>query len=260
MSSYLRPRRGKKSTAIAQLTSSNPLKRGEIFFEVPDDGVGTGAGKIKMGDGVTTYADLPYFSEGGSGDVGTVLTQAEYDALTPEQKANGTYWISDASGGSVVIDNALDATSLNAIANKPVAEAITQLNNDLTANNNKFQATYQNNKYGFEIDGTFYEIGGSGMPFLNYSSPLKILTSSGSWTATSDCFLTGTISKDAVLSIDSQQIISLVDSVSISIQGSPSYLAWATKTTTIPIGIYPVKSGQIVSLNGSGRIIICSAL
>lgn len=133
-------------------------------------------------------------------------------------------------------------------------------NNDLTANNQLSKASYLNGKYGFTINNTFYEIGGSGMVFLNYSSPLKILTSSGSWTATSDCFLTGAISKDAVLSIDNQQIISLVDSVNISIQGSPSYLGWATKTTTIPIGIYPVKSGQTVSLSGSGRIIMCSAL
>ena len=159
MSSYLRPRRGKKSTAIAQLTSSNPLKRGEIFFEVPDDGVGTGAGKIKMGDGVTAYADLPYFSEGGSGDVGTVLTQAEYDALTPEQQANGTYWISDASGGSVVIDNALDTTSLNAIANKPVAEAITQLNNDLTDKVDHFSSGNYQPVTGLSYDATNKKLG-----------------------------------------------------------------------------------------------------
>ena len=57
MASYLRPRRGKKSTAISQ---NIILKRGEIFFEVPDDGVGTGPAKMKMGDGVTPYADLPY--------------------------------------------------------------------------------------------------------------------------------------------------------------------------------------------------------
>lgn len=61
MASFLRPRRGKKATAQAQLTASNPLKRGEVFFEVPDTGVGTGTGKIKMGDGVKAYADLPYF-------------------------------------------------------------------------------------------------------------------------------------------------------------------------------------------------------
>lgn len=83
MSSYLRPRRGKKSTAIAQLTSANPLKRGEIFFEVPDDGVGTGPGKIKMGDGTTGYEDLPYFSEGiGGTDVTIALPTSGWGAET----------------------------------------------------------------------------------------------------------------------------------------------------------------------------------
>lgn len=61
MSSFLRPRRGKRSTAVSTLTGSNPLKRGEIFFEVPTGGVGTGTGKLKMGDGSTAYANLPYF-------------------------------------------------------------------------------------------------------------------------------------------------------------------------------------------------------
>ena len=58
MASYLRPRRGKKSTAISQ---NIVLKRGEIFMEVPDTGVGTGIGRIKLGDGTTAYQSLPYF-------------------------------------------------------------------------------------------------------------------------------------------------------------------------------------------------------
>ena len=66
MASYLRPRRGKAATAISQ---SLILKRGEIFFEVPTSGVGTGAGKIKMGDGSTTYESLPYFLDGGVSDL-----------------------------------------------------------------------------------------------------------------------------------------------------------------------------------------------
>lgn len=36
---------------------------------------------------------------------------------------------------------------------------ITELNNDLTANSQKYEASYQNGKYGFTINGTFYEIG-----------------------------------------------------------------------------------------------------
>ena len=59
MASYLRPRRGKKSVAVAQ---GIILRRGEIFFEAPATGVGTGLGKIKMGDGSTTYSSLPYFT------------------------------------------------------------------------------------------------------------------------------------------------------------------------------------------------------
>ena len=58
MASYLRPRRGKEATAKSQ---NIVLKRGEIFFETPSGGVGTGIGKIKMGDGSTSYASLPYF-------------------------------------------------------------------------------------------------------------------------------------------------------------------------------------------------------
>ena len=58
MASYLRPRRGKEATAKSQ---NIVLKRGEIFFETPAGGVGTGIGRLKMGDGSTSYASLPYF-------------------------------------------------------------------------------------------------------------------------------------------------------------------------------------------------------
>lgn len=55
---YLRPRRGRKATAISQ---NIILKRGEIFFEVPEEGPGKGKGNLKMGDGRSTYSELPYF-------------------------------------------------------------------------------------------------------------------------------------------------------------------------------------------------------
>lgn len=65
MSNFLKPRRGKFETAKAQLKGNNALKSGEIFFEVPSTGVGTGQGKIKMGGAVdgslVDYEFLPYF-------------------------------------------------------------------------------------------------------------------------------------------------------------------------------------------------------
>lgn len=58
MADYFKPPRGTLSAALQQ---NIKLKNGEIFFEVPDTGPGSGPGKIKMGDGETEYANLPYF-------------------------------------------------------------------------------------------------------------------------------------------------------------------------------------------------------
>ena len=64
MASYLRPRRGQKTTAETQAIV---LKKGEVFFEIGNSGTPTtGAnakafGKIKMGDGTSTYSNLGYF-------------------------------------------------------------------------------------------------------------------------------------------------------------------------------------------------------
>jgi hypothetical protein len=81
MASYLRPRRGKKSTAESQ---NIILKRGEVFFESPETGVGTGAGKIKIGDGTTIYSNLPYFLESSSIDVANAaITFTEATSTTP---------------------------------------------------------------------------------------------------------------------------------------------------------------------------------
>ena len=52
----LKPFRGFKENVAPVL-----LERGEIFFEYNENGPGAGPGKIKMGDGVHTIADLPYF-------------------------------------------------------------------------------------------------------------------------------------------------------------------------------------------------------
>ena len=85
---------------------------------------------------------------------------------------------------------------------------ISELNNDLTANNNKFEASYSNGKYGFMINNTFYEIGGGGMPILDFANPLHTFSSSGTYTATKECYLCGTFSSDnTTLKINSTIVI-----------------------------------------------------
>ena len=62
MSKILKLRRGTVST-MSGAKKNTVLAAGEIFAECPSTGIGTGAGKLKMGDGVTTYENLPYFLE-----------------------------------------------------------------------------------------------------------------------------------------------------------------------------------------------------
>lgn len=52
-----RPRRGTKATMIAD---NVVLRNGEMFFEIPESGVGTDYCKVKIGDGTTPYEQLHY--------------------------------------------------------------------------------------------------------------------------------------------------------------------------------------------------------
>lgn len=59
----IRPRRG----TINDWTLANPvLEQGEIAVEYPLTGVGSGLVKIKIGDGINTYTNLPYALDGDS--------------------------------------------------------------------------------------------------------------------------------------------------------------------------------------------------
>ena len=59
----IRPRRG----TLALWSAENPLlDEGEFVLEVPDSGIGTGISKIKVGDGIHRYNELPYSLDGTS--------------------------------------------------------------------------------------------------------------------------------------------------------------------------------------------------
>ena len=109
MASYLRPRRGKKSTAETQ---NIVLKRGEIFFEAPETGVGTGAGRIKIGDGTTAYTSLPYFYDYSSfmSDISTATV-----TFTETSSGDNAALLSIIASGARV--NSMTAASKNLLTN-----------------------------------------------------------------------------------------------------------------------------------------------
>ena len=133
-----RPRRGKRATAISK---NIILKSGEVFFEVPETGVGTAAGNIVMGDGTSAYADLPYYTESntGSGTVTAVnhvqpdssgnvnLTSVPYaeNILSSDNLEQTEAYIFRTAGGSSDINSGdadLDKIKGNCIINESTGE------------------------------------------------------------------------------------------------------------------------------------------
>ena len=122
MAKFFKPRRGNLAMATSLLKGDNRLKAGEMFFECPDEGIGKGTGKIKMGDGVTDYEDLPYFLvQNEDIDVST-------SPITFEESTSSAY---ETLLGEIVTGNALNVIigASKKLFRKLYGD-VTQLNND----------------------------------------------------------------------------------------------------------------------------------
>ena len=124
MAKFFKPRRGNLAMATSLLKGENRLKSGEMFFECPDEGIGKGTGKIKIGDGVSDYADLPYFLEWRDDiDVST-------SPITFEESTSEAY---DTLLGEIISGNPLN-TLIGATKKlfRKIYGDVTQLNNDFS--------------------------------------------------------------------------------------------------------------------------------
>ena len=112
MAITLRPHRGKKST-MAGDKASIILSAGELFMEYPDTGVGTGNIRFKVGDGTSTYDELPYATPN--------IFTIQKNGVTVQPDANGTVnivldnGVSDIDGLQDALDAKLDKTA-NAVS------------------------------------------------------------------------------------------------------------------------------------------------
>ena len=82
---------------------------------------------VEFSDGKSLQEKYDLGELGGEGGGGHIeLTQAEYDALTDEEKLNGAiYFITDAEGGSSgIVDDKIDTSSTNPVQNKVLAQEI----------------------------------------------------------------------------------------------------------------------------------------
>ena len=131
MAKILRPRRGTAATATSQLTGTNKLKSGEVFFEIPNGGsYGKSEGRIMMGDGNTDYSGLTAFIDPSKYvHIGSTADQT-VDFTETSSTDNSTLLKNIISG--VSIKNAF-ASMKNLLSN--LNSSVTQLNNDIKHEN-----------------------------------------------------------------------------------------------------------------------------
>lgn len=130
-SKIFRPRRGKKTTMVSYGTV---LAKGEMFFEVPETGVGTGPCKIKMGDGVTAYADLPYAINMDDAVTDVAAAEVEFNSST---STNNTTLLTEIASGKTVAS--LFGAIKTLLSN--LNTSVTELNNDKAPKDHSSTAT-----------------------------------------------------------------------------------------------------------------------
>lgn len=96
MATVIQFRRGSHSYMAGE-GSQIVLQEGEPFLEYPDTGIGTPGSKLKIGDGVNKYCNLPYLSTGDSSgsDTNQQITKIRYTLINSQWSespdSNGYY-------------------------------------------------------------------------------------------------------------------------------------------------------------------------
>ena len=126
MGKIFRPRRGKNSTAKAQLKTGalGPLANGEVFFELPNGGAGTGEGKIIMGDGRTAYEQLPTF-----------IDPSKYVHKGDTENQTVSFTETSSTDNAALLKNITSGASLKNLFS-PVKNLLSNLNSSVTKLNN----------------------------------------------------------------------------------------------------------------------------
>ncbi len=117
VSKIFKPRRGLASTMAGNGKKDIVLQKGEFFLEAPSGGMGTGASKVKVGDGTTAYASLPYALGDTSND------KIDFSSNTSTTVANALTSVATGNTLKTIIGGLKQAISL-------CNSSITKLNDD----------------------------------------------------------------------------------------------------------------------------------
>lgn len=173
MSYYkIRPRGGTAS----QWTTANPiLAEREIGFEYPNGGLGTGLVKMKMGDGVTHWNDLPYAEDSMIESIGDQETSPASTSHSPGDLIiykNQLYRVtaSIAQGDALTVGTNITVTNivhcLDSISDSMIQGVTTDQHKVLTINN----GTITPDVNGWVVVGAFADASLSIVPVIRITA------------------------------------------------------------------------------------------
>ena len=135
-------------------------------------------------------------------------------------------------------------TSIVGIGDGTLSGAVSSLNNDLIANSNKFKASYSNGKYGFNINNTFYEIGGGNME-LDFANAVELAPArSGN--------LNVTIPGNKLGALYVCTKASGGSGIPLFINGKESgFIPSTNASSVIPFYLYGIRGGSVLTTNAA---------
>lgn len=189
------PRRGRKSTMLSSGKKDIVLKEGELFLEYSDTGISSGNCNIKIGDGTTTYENLPYalksleeatdltvtFSDAKSTTASNAMTSATSGSTIGKlfgyiRKAIKLLDSSVTTLQSTVVDTSLNGTEISTASNFITLTATKPLHKMFTFNdttgwciNSEIKTYHCSISYENSLDSGL-EINGRGMLYSDIDS------------------------------------------------------------------------------------------
>lgn len=185
------PHRGRKSTMLSDAKKDLILADGELFIEYPDTGIGTGRCNLKIGDGITSYENLPYaiasledateltvtFTDAKSTTASNAMSSATSGSTVAKlfgymRKAIKLLDSSVTSLQSSVVDTSLNGTEISTASDFVTLTAVAPLHKMFTFKDTTGWLNSESETYHCSISyenalGNELEINGKGMLYSN---------------------------------------------------------------------------------------------
>jgi hypothetical protein len=188
------------------------------------------------------------------------VTQAQSDVEVTEGewfRYNGTLYVATQAihiGDTIIPNTNCRATN---IEDEMTGSGSTVTAADVTYDNTASQLAADDVQEAIdELKGLIDQIGGGGMPTLDFANPLYTFDSNNlTYTATKDCYLLGSLNGSAVGAYPWNVIVSINSTNTFAISGTGTN---GTSSNALSVPLTKLRSGDVVTISGIGSTGSCA--